>query len=67
MNPTYQELSGAIVKQACKDYRSALTLSSSAGKAETEALEAFFTGPWFEQLSDINGSMILKLLQSLAA
>ncbi len=58
----------AIVKQAVKDWRTAVRrLKRKPGNKEAQALrsecEAFFRSEWFRFLTDADGRYILKKLQ----
>lgn len=63
----YEQFKNAIILQAVKDYRKArktLRKNKRNQKAKwlKEDCEQFFTGAWFEELTDINGTVILNKL-----
>ena len=68
MNP-YQTLANAIVIQAAKDYREALTKLKKYPN-NTEALtvkddcERFFRSSWYEALTEVDGSFLMKKLRA---
>ena len=56
----YERLAFAIILQAVKDYRRA---SSTGNMGVIKECERFFTGSWFEALSNLPGSLILNKLR----
>lgn len=71
MNGPYEELANAIVMQAVKDWRKAVkTLKKKTRKEPAkqmkEECERFFRSQWFEDLTDVDGSFILRKLKQEA-
>ena len=71
MNGPYEELANAIVMQAVKDWRKAVkTLKKrprhEPSKQMKEDCERFFRSQWFEDLTDVDGSFILRKLKQEA-
>ena len=71
MNGPYEELAGAIVMQAVKDWRKAVkTLKKrpryEAAKQMRDECERFFRSEWFEELTSVDGSVILRKLKQEA-
>ena len=68
MTEPYENLANAIVLQAVKDWRSAVkTLKKrpryDPAKQMKEECERFFRSDWFEQLTGVDGSVILRKLK----
>ena len=60
MTDPYENLANAIILQAVKDYRKAYKNLKRHPGGHVAALEVrelvhFFTGRWFEELSDVDG------------
>lgn len=71
MKDGYEELANAIVLQAVKDWRKAVkTLKKrpryAAAKQMKEECERFFRSEWFEELTSVDGSVILRKLKQEA-
>jgi len=71
MNDGYEELANAIVLQAVKDWRKAVkTLKKrpryEAAKQMRDECERFFRSEWFEELTSVDGSVILRKLKQEA-
>ena len=68
MTDAYENLANAIVLQAVKDWRSAVrTLKKRTrydpAKQMREECERFFLSDWFEELTSVDGSVILRKLK----
>ena len=68
MTEPYENLANAIVLQAVKDWRSAVrTLKKRSrydpAKQMREECERFFLSDWFEELTSVDGSVILRKLK----
>ena len=68
MTEPYENLANAIVLQAVKDWRSAVrTLKKrpryDPAKQMREECERFFLSDWFEELTSVDGSVILRKLK----
>ena len=68
MTDAYENLANAIVLQAVKDWRKAVkTLKKrpryEAAKQMKEECERFFRFDWFEELTSVDGSVILRKLK----
>lgn len=68
MTEPYENLANAIVLQAVKDWRSAVkTLKKrpryDPAKQMRDDCEGFFRSGWFEELTDMDGSAILRKLK----
>ncbi len=71
MNP-YENLANGIIIQAAKDYRRALKYIKKHPKGskvhENERTirdcERFFCGRWIEELTDVDGKMIMNQIKS---
>lgn len=59
-NENYKELANAVVLQAVRDYRAAL---SKDNIYRVRALEKFFRSDWFKVLCDLNGEMIIEKIK----
>ena len=71
MKDGYEELANAIVLQAVKDWRKAVkTLKKrpryEAAKQMRDDCERFFRSEWFEELTSVDGSVILRKLKQEA-
>ncbi len=71
MKDGYEELANAIVMQAVKDWRKAVkTLKKrpryEAAKQMRDECERFFRSEWFEELTSVDGSVILRKLKQEA-
>ena len=71
MNGPYEELAGAIVMQAVKDWRRAVKTLKKKPRKESakqmkEECERFFRSQWFEDLTDVDGSFRLRKLKQEA-
>ncbi len=68
MTDAYEDLANAIVLQAVKDWRKAVkTLKKrpryEAAKQMRDDCERFFRSDWFEELTSVDGSVILRKLK----
>ena len=54
MNENYQDLANEIIAQAARDYERAL-IKEREGKLERKEIEEFFTGPYFNALTTLDG------------
>ncbi len=71
MKDAYEDLANAIVLQAVKDWRKAVkTLKKrpryEAAKQMRDECERFFRSEWFEELTSVDGSVILRKLKQEA-
>lgn len=71
MSDGYENLANAIVLQAVKDWRKAVkTLKKrpryQAAKQMKDECERFFLSDWFEELTSVDGSVILRKLKQEA-
>lgn len=57
----YEDLANAVVFQAVKDYRQALRRKGH--NPLRQELECFFSSPWYNQLTLLDGSMLMNKLQ----
>ena len=66
----YRDLANAIVMQAAQDYYAALRkcrrCNTEQNRKEVKALEAFFRGEWYSQLTDANGEALLRRIRAVA-
>lgn len=66
----YRELANAVVMQAAQDYYAALRkcrrCNTEQNRKEVRALEAFFRGEWYSQLTDANGEALLRRIRAVA-
>ena len=65
----YEELANAIVLQAARDYREALSILSlrswdRAASADLEELEEFFRSRWFATLTKVDGEYLIARLRA---
>jgi hypothetical protein len=68
----YEELANAIVLQAVKDYRKALSAlrinpKNKAALAEAKECETFFLSSWYRTLTSVDGQMLINKLKSEVA
>lgn len=68
MKDHYEDLANAIVLQAVKDWRGAVRKLKkrpryAPAKQRKEECEEFFRSAWFEALTDVDGSYILRKLR----
>jgi len=68
MNP-YSELANAIVLQAVRDYRKALSSlrinpRNKVALAEAKECEDFSLSPWYKTLTSIDGQMLIDKLKA---
>ena len=68
MNDGYENLANAIVLQAVKDWRSAVRQLHkrpryAPARQMRDACERFFLSDWFEALTSVDGSMIMRKLK----
>lgn len=68
MTEPYENLANAIVMQAVKDYRMARHKlrkrpKNADAKVMLEGCERFFLSDWFENLTNVNGEIVLRKLQ----
>lgn len=60
----YESLRLAIIEQAVRDYKKALLADKRCddllAKRKIRELENFFRGEWFEQLSNLDGKMLVR-------
>ncbi len=71
MTDAYEDLANAIVLQAVEDWRKAVkTLKKrpryEAAKQMRDDCEKFFRSEWFEALTNVDGSIILRKLKQEA-
>jgi hypothetical protein len=64
----WRDLANAIVEQAAKDYIAALRkLKKRPGNEKAlsslSELETFFRSTWYEELTDIDGERLIKMLK----
>ena len=60
----YEDLSFAVVKLACDDYRTVLRSDTPASQSWKQTLEAFFCSPRFELFTSIDGPGLMHRLQN---
>ena len=68
MTGPYENLANAIVLQAVKDWRSAVRKLKKRprydpAKQMKEECEGFFLSDWFEELTSVDGRVILRKLK----
>ena len=65
----YESLCLAIIEQAVKDYKIALEAEKRCEdlniKREVRKLENFFKSEWFEQLSNLDGRLMIKNIRKI--
>ena len=66
MNEKYQDLANEIVAQAARDYERAL-IKEQEGKLERKEIEEFFTGPYFNALTTLDGPALMKRIKKTVA
>ncbi len=64
----YLDLANAIIVQAVKDYRGAMSVikrypRNAAAKRIKKETEEFFLSEWFRNLTNVDGARLLKKLQ----
>ena len=65
---SYERLANAIILSAVSDYRAALKRVKRNQRSKTaidEALrrEKFFRSPWYQQLTSVDGELLIRRLQ----
>ena len=65
---SYERLANAIILSAVSDYRAALKMVKRNQRSKTaidEALriEKFFRSPWYQQLTSVDGELLIRRLQ----
>ena len=68
MKDAWLDLANAIVQQAARDYIDALKKlkrnpSNENAAMSKRVLERFFRSSWYEELTDIDGERLIKMLQ----
>lgn len=66
MNENYQDLANEIVAQAARDYERAL-IKEREGKLERKEIEEFFTGPYFNALTTLDGPALMERIKKTVA
>lgn len=66
MNENYQDLANEIVAQAARDYERAL-IKEREGKLERKEIEEFFTGPYFNTLTTLDGPTLMERIKKTVA
>jgi len=66
----FENLANAIVLSAVKDYKRALlhlkrNPDSAAAKRAVEREEKFFYGPWYEMLTDLDPSYLIRKMKEM--
>ena len=65
----YESLCLAIVEQSVRDYKKALEAEMKCddlfAKGKIRELETFFRGEWFEQLSNLDGRLLIKNVRKI--
>lgn len=69
MTDPYENLANAIILLAVKDYRKAIKKHSKRLKYEPamqtiSEVERFFRSVWFEQLTSLDGEMLIRKLKA---
>lgn len=64
----YESLANAIIVQAVKDYREALQRlnrhpEKNDYKAEVNSLERFFCSGWYQMLTDLDGTILMRKIR----
>ena len=62
----FENLANAIILQAVKDYRRALSefsLNSTPNTYVIEQCETFFRSEWFQELTDADGEYLIKTIR----
>lgn len=65
---TYESLANAIIVQAVKDYREALQRldrypEKNDYKAEVKSIERFFCSNWYQMLTDLDGTLLMRKIR----
>lgn len=68
----YENLANAIVIQATKDYKQALRALmrdpySSPAQQRVNSIESFFCSKWYQQLTKVDGYLLMKKLKEVVA
>ena len=66
MNENYQDLANEIIAQAARDYERAL-IKEREGKLERKEIEEFFTGPYFNTLTSLDGRALMERIKKTVA
>lgn len=66
MNENCQDLANEIVAQAARDYERAL-IKEREGKLERKEIEEFFTGPYFNMLTTLDGPALMERIKKTIA
>lgn len=66
MDENYQDLANEIVAQAARDYERAL-IKEREGKLERKEIEEFFTGPYFNTLTSLDGRALMERIKKTVA
>ena len=74
LSENYASLAAAVVSQACRDYEAiivGLFFQKDPKKRFTlirlkEEIEFFFTSPWYEMLTDIDGKKLIQRIREIA-
>lgn len=66
MDENYQDLANEIVAQAARDYERAL-IKEREGKLERKEIEEFFTGPYFNELTSLDGRALMERIKKTVA
>jgi len=65
----YKSLCLAIIEQAVKDYKKMLEAEKRCEdlniKREVRKLENFFRSEWFEQISNLDGKLLIKNIRKI--
>lgn len=64
----YESLANAIIVQAVKDYREALQRldrhpEKNDYKAEVKSIERFFCSNWYQMLTDLDGTLLMRKIR----
>ncbi len=64
----YESLANAIIVQAVRDYRKALQRldrhpENNDYKAEVNSLERFFCSGWYQMLTDLDGTILMRKIR----
>jgi hypothetical protein len=68
----YENLANAIIKLAADDYKSALIRlkrhpESESTKADVKRQEKFFYSEWYEVLTDLDASYLIRKMKEMVA
>ena len=66
MNENYQDLTNETVAQTARDYERAL-IKEREGKLERKEIEEFFTGPYFNTLTTLDGPALMERIKKIVA